>query len=314
MKKLFNLFLFSTALFACGQPEAKSVINLEPEEKPSYQVETFQYDSLTIPLFFEALTKNHQKDFYLIDSLEFNQFCSLHSLDQTDTINIEEYFKIKILHEIFTSQAASNCSRGEIINIPYQWHWVESNPRHEIYFASSNKLLKDTKPPKEFSKYSSYADIDRTPYLYLSDLVAEVPKYYSELCGSFSTFGWCSEREMAFVALAKLLKFEGKVGTYGNHSWSEFIVPLKRNNGEVQIFLVHVDNTFDRLDWTTIDQEALPDWKKDLGSTSLSVWYNRKAKSDSELRSIESHVVSPQFMSRMESDVVEYLTKRINGG
>jgi hypothetical protein len=33
------------------------------------------YDSLTIPALFETLIENHAKDFYIIDSLEFNRFC-----------------------------------------------------------------------------------------------------------------------------------------------------------------------------------------------------------------------------------------------
>ena len=78
--------------------------------------------------------------------------------------------------------------------------------------------MKDTKSHNDFLKYRSYDDIDRTPYLFLSDIVDKDLKYYSESCDTFSTFGWCSEREMAFVALITLLDFEAKVVSEGNHS------------------------------------------------------------------------------------------------
>jgi hypothetical protein len=231
-----------------------------------------------------------------------------------DSSNLEKFFTINILHQLFTSQTASNCSTGEILNIPYQWHWIQPNPRYDIYFTSNKKLLKDTKPPKEFSKYNSYADIDRTPYLFLSDFVYPELKYYSLSCGTFSTFGWCSEREMAFVALTKLLGYQGKVIAEGNHSWSEFIIPLELNNGEFQNFRVSVDNTFNSIDWTQIESQEIPKWKEYLGDSNLARWYNQKAKSKTELRNIENHLVSNKSMLRIENKLVMYLNRKINEG
>ncbi len=234
MKRIITISLLLFILNSCGQSsQSKSNNRIESEGKAIYKVETCVYDSLTIPFFFKNLVKNHIKDFVIIDSLAFKEFCLAKKIKNVDSSNVEKYYTIKILHELFTSQTASDCSKGEILNIPYQWHWVQPNPRHEIYFASSKTLLKDTKPPNEFSKYNSYADIDRTPYLFLSDLVYPEFKYYSNSCDTFSTFGWCSEREMAFIALTTLLEYEGKVVAEGNHSWSEFVIPLKLNTGEL---------------------------------------------------------------------------------
>jgi hypothetical protein len=312
MKNKITILLISIILNSCGHSETKTETVSENGKKANYNVEMFRYDSLTIPLFFNAVIRNHLKDFYLIDSLEFNHFCLQNNISIADSSNILKYFTINILHEIFTSQTASNCSRGEILNIPYQWHWVVSNPRHEIYLIDSKELLKDINPPDEFSNYNSYADIDRTPYLFLSDLVNSELKYYSASCDTFSTFGWCSEREMAFVALTSLLSYKGKVVAEGNHSWSEFLIPLKLITGEIQNFRVNVDNTFNSVQWTKIKQQEISEWERYFGNTNLSDWYNRKAKSISELRNIQNHLVPNKSMSRIENEVVKFLDLKIN--
>ena len=313
MKKIITILLLLFILNSCGQSsQSKSYNRIESEGKAIYKVETYLYDSLTIPLFFKNLVKNHIKDFVIIDSLAFKEFCLVNKINNGDSSNVEKYYTIKILHELFTSQTASDCSKGEILNIPYQWHWVQPNPRYEIYFASSKTLLKDTKPPNEFSKYNSYADIDRTPYLFLSDFVYPELKYYSISCDTFSTFGWCSEREMAFIALTTLLEYEGKVVAEGNHSWSEFVIPLKLNTGELQDFKVTVDNTFNFIDWTTIKQQEISKWKKNMGDSRLPKWYNQKAKSKNELNKIKNHLVSNESMLRIENKLVIYLDREIN--
>ena len=309
MKHIITILLLSIILNSCGQSESKSKVIADNQEKAICNVEIFHYDSLTIPLFFEALTKNHFKDFFLIDSLKFNQFCSQSNINTTESSNIRKYFTIKILHEIFTSQTASDCSRGEIINIPYQWHWIEPNPRYEIRFTNNKNRLRDTEPPNEFSKYNSYADIDRTPYLFLSDLVNEESKYYSNSCDTFATFGWCSEREMAFIALVKLLDFEGKIVAEGNHSWSELIIPMRLNSGALQNFKVRVDNTFDQVSWSPIASQDLTTWRGYFGNTAEAGWYNRKANSRQELDRIKNHRVSSNFAVRLENNIVEYLNR-----
>lgn len=312
MKNTITILVLSISFFSCGHSTSKTENISETVEITDYIVEKYHYDSLTIPIFFKTLIENHAKDFYIVDSVDFLHFCSDNNIDNNDSLNISRYLTISILHEIFTSQTASNCSKGEILNIPYQWHWVEPNPRHEIYFTSNNKLLKDTKPPSEFSKYNSFADIDRTPYLFLSDLVHSDLKYYSSSCDTFSTFGWCSEREMAFIALTKLLSYEGKVVAEGNHSWSELIIELKSNTGLLKSFKVTVDNTFNSVYWSLIEEQEISEWKKYFGNTNLSNWYNRKAKSITELRRIENHLVTNKSMLRIENDVVKYLELNIN--
>ena len=312
MEKIIAISVILISLISCDYCTLKTKNISKTSETTDYVVKKYHYDSLTIPMFFKILIRNHAKDFYKIDSVDFIHFCSEYNIDKNYSSNIERYLTISFLHELFTSKTSSNCSKGEILNIPYQWHWVNPNPRHEIYFTSNNVLLKDTKPPPEFSKYNSFADIDRTPYLFLSDLVHSDLKYYSSSCDTFSTFGWCSEREMAFIALTKLLDFEGKVVAEGNHSWSEFVIELKSNMGQLLNFKVTVDNTFDSVDWSLIEEQQISEWKKYYGTTNLSNWYNRKAKSISELRRIENYLVLKESMNRIENKLVKYLELKIN--
>ena len=313
MKNIITILLLLLILNSCGQSsQSKSIKRIESEEKAVFKVETYHYDSLTIPFFFRNLVRNHINDFIIIDSLAFKDFCLANKVNPIDSSNVVKFYTIKILHELFTSQTASNCSQGEILNIPYQWHWIEPNPRYEICFANSKTLLKDTKPPNEFSNYNSYADIDRTPYLFLSDFVYPELKYYSTSCDTFSTFGWCSEREMAFIALTSLLEYEGKVVAEGNHSWSEFVIPMKLNDGDLQNFKVSVDNTFNSIDWTTIKQQEISKWRNNMGDSRHAKWYNQKAKSKIELNKINNHLVSNKSMMRIEKKLILYLDKEIN--
>lgn len=304
------LSLLGFVSISCGQESNKNN-NSNQIGKAEYNVPIYTYDSLTIPVFFKTIITNHLHDFYLIDSSSYSDFCKSNDIVATDSTNIQKYFTIQILHDLFTSKTAANCSQGNILDIPYLWHWVNPNPRHEIYFVKTNQLLSKTKAPQEFSKYKSYADIDRTPFLFLSDLVQESPKYYSASCDTFSTFGWCSEREMAFIALTKLLHFDGKVVAEGNHSWSEFCVQMNTNKG-IQHYLVRVDNTFNTVDWIKIEQKDILQWRKYLGSSTLASWYNQKANSNTELQKISNYIVGKEAMSRIEIKIVNYLETSIN--
>lgn len=311
MKSILLIPALMALMFCCSQnPTLKTGDQTGIREKAGDEVKMDHHDSLTIPAFFQHLVTNHLKDFTTIQSEVFNAFCTMNRLNANDPSNSEKYFTVKILHDLFTSQTASDCSSGDILNIPYQWNWVTPNPRHEIYFVSSNTLLTDMDPPSEFSKYNSYADIDRTPYLYLSDLVNPTPKYYSASCGTFSTFGWCSEREMAFVSLLELLGYTGKIIAEGNHSWSEFIIPMISVSGSTEQFKVTVDNTFNSVYWEETDSSFINEWRMNNWNSTLEKWYNQKAHSQTEKSRINNHLVPKEAALRIENKLSNYLEKR----
>jgi hypothetical protein len=116
---------------------------------------------------------------------------------------------------------------------------------------------------------------------------------------------------MAFTALMTLLNYESKVVAEGNHSWSELHIPMKLTNGTLQSFRVRVDNTFDDTKWFIINQDEVSEWKKYYGNTNQCAWYNKKAKSDLELKRIKNHIASNESMEKIEKGVVQYLKNKI---
>lgn len=273
-----------------------------PVSKERYRVAPCSYQELTIPLFFKSLVSNHIQDFAKLDSENYNSVCSQFELGPDDPGNLTTFYTLDVLHKLFTAKTCSDGSRGDILNIPYLWHWINPNPRHEIYFTENGKLLTSVRHPRGFEKYSTYADIDRTPYVFLTDLLAPAPRYYSAACDTFSTFGWCSEREMAFVSLTTMMGFSANVIAPGNHSWSELNVKMALKSGGTRNLQVTIDNTFDGFTWA----EPNP------GDRNSQ--YNRNAHSGSMLNNLGAFVVSTAASNRIEVEVAGYLENKINLG
>lgn len=299
MKILFLTFLIIPFL-ACKKNSFESKSDFEPKE--------FSYTEMKIPDFFGSLVTNHWKDFNAIDHSDYDALFSENEISEENFLNNKTFYTFKILHELFTSKNASNGSKGEILNIPYFWHWINPNPRYEIKSLLTNKNLNQVKPPKEFANYKSYADIDRTPYLFLSELVIEKELYHTATEGYFSTFGWCSEREMAFICLLNTLGYEGKVITNNNHSWSEFIVSLRKENNQLINFKVTVDNTFDNLEWNKISNNEISVWRRQSFNGQAN-WYNEKAHSETEKQKTINCTVGTEASKRIEKSIIVYLKK-----
>ncbi len=298
-------------LFSCREPDSNESQKKAVENSKVRKVEIVTYKETTIPIFLKELVENHQREFEIVDSSTYKRFCLSNEIFPSDSNNLQKYLTLSILHRLFTCKNATDGSRGEILNVPYFWNWVNPNPRSEITLLENKQKLGEIKPPKEFSKYDSYANIDRTPYLFLSELFLDNPKYYSNSCDTFSTFGWCSEREMAFVCTMDFLNYNGKVMAEGNHSWSEFIVPLQSINKGEKNFKVKVDNTFDEIEWEEITKSDKINWGEYLGNAPQANWYNQQAHSGIEKEKIKKFLISKSAMSRIENSIVKYLIKKL---
>lgn len=288
------------SFISCGQDSHK-------EDKKDTSIKKFSYTPQNIPSFFTSLVANHQEDFHQKDSLSYTELCEQHGINAKDSNNFKTYYTLLIFHKLFTSKTASNGSRGEILNIPYFWHWVNPNPRYKIYATENHKLIKDLKPSKDYGRYKSRADIDRTPFLYWSDLFTAKPQYYAAHCDTFSTFGWCSEREMACLNLLETIGFEGKVVAEGNHCWSEYWVTLRNAQGNLKYFVVRVDNTFDGFSWELTGSAQKAKWKAYLGTLGDTKWYNSMGHSPSEKTKLQNSKASRQAMNRIEEAIGLYL-------
>lgn len=190
------------------------------------------------------------------------------------------------------------------------WHWINPNPRHSILLKESKTTLDKIRTTSEFKNYNSFADIDRTPFLYISELFLEKEKYTSKSCESFATFGWCSEREMAFNCLLDLMNFTSKVTTVGNHCWTEVLIEFKTNSNSKINFIAKIDNSFHQFSLTKIEPKNIFDWKSKLGNSAQEKWYNKKAHSTLEKKKILSFSPSKESFIRIENAINFYLSKQ----
>jgi hypothetical protein len=221
--------------------------------------------------------------------------------------NKEVVFPLLFYHFLFTSTDAVDCTRGGIFTIPYFWHWVNPNPRYSIIYLPTGKPLVQTKTIKGFEKYRSFADIDRTPFLFLKNLVSDSALFYHPQCGDFYTFGWCSEREMAFSNLMTSLRYKMKIKQQGIHVWSEVFLEIETVGDKKNICLL-IDNTFNGLEFKEVN---IPEskWRNDVGEGAQVRWYNRTAFSDKELNLVKSIVVSEKAKARMEKNIMDWIGK-----
>ncbi len=305
-----TLILVSCLFIACGQQAAIK----QPENTSALSGDNiavnYPYDSLPIPQFLSAVSRRYSNRFAKTNTDNFKTLCESFNIDAADSTNIRAFYSIKILHDLFTANGPSNGSRGNILNIPYFWHWVTPNSRYDIRFTETGKLLKETKAPVQFAKYNSYADIDRVPALFLTDMFTEKPKYYSPACDTFSTFGWCSEREMAFVSLLDILKYKAKIMTQSNHCWTELILPMKSVNGQTIYMQTTVDNTYNNISWEPIKEANISLWEKQLGNVPLKNWYNQNAHSVSTQKIISTYIVSRKTSDRLQQSIEKYLRSK----
>jgi len=262
-----------------------------------------------LPEFFDDLFIKFLPDYQKLNIRDYQRFCEQNNLDKSNIQNQKQFYKINFYHDLFTGNGASNYVTGGMLKIPYVWHWVDPNPRHSIMFLPDSTLLSSMKPPPGFGRYKTFADLDRVPFVYFSDLVSERPAYYHRRCGSFYTFGWCSEREMAFSALMTLYNYDCKIKQEGIHTWSEIWLEFKKSDGSTKIFIVKVDNTFNIVDWTEIAarvEKAV--WQKDYGNGTQVEWYNNKARSKSQIQELNMIIVSNAVKERIE----EMVNKALN--
>lgn len=195
----------------------------------------------------------------------------------------ESYNRISFLHILMTSSDAVDGNSAGFLYIPYMWHWIEDNPRLQI--SRDSVLLVDT--PASNSAYESAAMVDRVPQIFISDMVSDSPYSHPDY-GKFYTFGWCSEREMAFINLLTHWGFEAKLIVQGAHSFT--LVKLS----EDAYFMV--DNTF----------ASMYGYANDIAGddTGLSKWYNKQAKR--EVNASVSVVASNRIYTTLRNKYIAY--------
>jgi hypothetical protein len=270
-----------------------------------------------LPDFFRDLIVEFREEYAAHRGPEFLALCAETGLDPSEDANRETWYRVRFLHDLLTTTRASDCARGGILGIPYFWHWIEPNPRHDILALPGREPLVSQPPPASYRRYATRADIDRVPALYLGDLVSEEPGYAHPDCGSFHTFGWCSEREMAYTALMTAWGRQAKVVQSGIHTWSEVWCPFRGAGGKTIVLSALVDNTFDSVKWEAVPAGTkLEAWLNDTGSGAQIDWYNRMARSREQIEALAGTPVGTGASNRIRSLVGRALehARRDGGG
>lgn len=216
-----------------------------------------QYRSLDV-LHFCAVKYMERPEFVT----QYEAFITANNLDN-DSLNIHRYAQIVVLHELFTATDSANGStlRGDA---PYMWNnWDNPAANHRLIISRNDTLLVDIDSPT--GKYENFGFEERTPDIFLGDFFSET-KYSHPQYGEFSTFGWCSEREMAFSVLLEAYGIPAMVEAPGVHAWT-YAIPEFNRNGKLESFYVRIDNTYNQMEWG---------YESDYSSTKLQQWYNKQ--------------------------------------
>ena len=177
------------------------------------------FSQINVVDFFDLLYSENSIKIEDTYEEEYSLFCDTNEIDKDNTHNEYIFYKLYFLHKLFTTNSAMDCSKSGILEIPYFWD--------------------DT---REFIIGNEY-NVKRTPDRFLGDLVSNKPYYKYAGCGEFYTFGWCSEREMAFVALLRSMGYDADIIALNGHAWTQIYVPMYIN-GHKDIFSITIDNTF----------------------------------------------------------------------
>jgi hypothetical protein len=228
----------------------------------------------TATVFVEKLVNIEMtlQDVYLRS--EFDRFTSKHLDVEQNDYNYEQFARIIITHQLFTANGSYD---GSMVmdDMPYMSHYVEPNPRSQI--RKDNILIDDLRYNNK-----SLAYIDRTPDLYLSDFFSD-SKYTHPVYGTFSTFGWCSEREMAYAVVLNSLGYNTFIHAPGIHAWTAVKVLFQGYDTSI-IYSAGVDNTYNSTSWSM--------WVEPTGySSDLEQYYNKSVNKYSSL--LENIYVSP---------------------
>jgi hypothetical protein len=215
------------------------------------------------------------------------KFTGVDSVDQL-------VLKLAYMHLLMTCYYSVDGDTSGGFGIPYFWNYTNHNPREQIIDIKKGKPLKQI-PAYPGSGGASMATLDRTPYIFWSDFMTDEPRYSYEHISSFYTFGWCSEREMAYKAWLTVTGVKSTIGIKADHVWTEIDLP-----GQPGYFLF-VDNTFNRFEiWPVSKKPPL-----EIGNKYIN-WYNQQGADKTIAKKLSSLVISPKRAADLEHQIMAY--------
>jgi hypothetical protein len=202
-------------------------------------ISTCSFAQTNIVEFFNTFYVENSNLIDTVYNKEYEQFCKSEQIDIYNDHNESIFNKLYFMHQAFTVSSPINGLNDGLLGIPY--YDMESRVEY----------------------VDNATGVDRTPATFLSDLVDSLGIYYDRHNDKpVFTFGWCAEREMAFMALLRNMGFEGTIVAAGGHAWSEIQIEFY-SDGKLTDYVLHIDNTFERFDIVNVDWVQKPRYLHD---------------------------------------------------
>lgn len=322
------MLLASRYLVSHGLPQAEPVVSASVNA-PSLSVchEFKTHGSLTAAEFTRRLFDHYSKQYFHFRKEQFLFEAKRFALDPDDQSNRRRFTQIYFIHDMIKGNGTSNGSHSGFLKIPYFWHWVPVNPRLEIMRRPGGHELKDLPPPSGWGPYKNWATVDRFPRIFFTDLFTESPGYSTEETGDFHSFGWCSEREPAYLVWLSAFDITGKVIGKGGHVASVVYLPvnsrkssttnpemISSTDSKTRYLSIYVDNTYDMvqgieiLDLSNQTVQKMIDSADQTGS-KYQKRYNREAHSPENIMFFNNLELSVEVQKRIINRVHITLTK-----
>ena len=202
--------------------------------------------------------------------------------------------KLVFMHLLLTSNYAWNNDAFGGFRIPYFWNFTAANPRDSILLISNGKKLKQLAPPAG-SSFHTMATLERVPVIFWGDFMTDEPKYEWIDSSTFYTFGWCSEREMAFKAWMGISGMAGNIAFKGNHVWMEIEVA-----GVPDVFF-YIDNTFNRFEIKPVSQKTHIDPKD-----HYLTWYNQNGADKNIQKKLSAMTISSKRADDLLRQIISF--------
>jgi hypothetical protein len=213
-----------------------------------------------------------------------------YKLTGNDTLDMT-VARLAYMHLLLTCYYSVDGDTSGGFGIPYFWNYTNHNPRENITNIRKGKTLKQI----PVSASATMATLDRTPVIFWSDFMTDEPQYsYGEI-SSFYSFGWCSEREMAFKAWLNVAGIKSTIGIKADHVWTEVGLP------GLPGYFIFIDNTFNRFEVRPISKKP----PLEIGNKYIT-WYNQQGSDKIIQKKLESLVISPKRASYIQKQILTY--------
>ena len=216
-----------------------------------------------------------------------------YKLTGNDTLDMT-MAKLAYMHMLLTCYYSVDGDTSGGFGIPYFWNYTNHNPRLNIVNLKKGKTLAQL-PIAPGSQGGSMATLDRTPLIFWGDFMTDEPQYSYEHISAFYSFGWCSEREMAFKAWLGVVGIKSTIGIKADHVWTEVELP------GLPGYFLFIDNTFNRFELRPIKEKP----PLEVGNKYIA-WYNQQGADKTIQKRLDALMISPKRAEHIQHQILTY--------